>query len=226
MAFDGLENTFGKDVVLLQYHMHIPGPDALTNPDNEARGDYYGKSFRGTPAIYFGGKPLAPGGGGKDDAGEKYREYRDVIEELLKKAPGAEISATATRKGDDITIAAEVTGVAMPGPKVKLRFALVEDWARYQGRNGLTFHHQVVRGMPGGPAGFAVEEKSLKKSVSINLAEIRKGLAKYLDDFAKNESPFLDAQRPLQLRNLHVVAFVQDDATQEVLQAVRVPGKQ
>ena len=62
LAFDGLERTFtNKDVVLLQYHLHIPATDALTTPDSEARQDYY--EFRGTPNIFFNGKSAAGGGG-------------------------------------------------------------------------------------------------------------------------------------------------------------------
>ena len=33
LAFDALGKTYKPtDVVLLEYHLHIPGPDALTNP--------------------------------------------------------------------------------------------------------------------------------------------------------------------------------------------------
>jgi hypothetical protein len=75
--------------------------------------------------------------------------------------------------------------------------------------------------MPGGPQGFALKDKSLKQSVTVDLDEVRKELTKYLDDFAK-ETPFPNAQRPLELKNLRVVAFLQNDATREVLQAVQV----
>ena len=36
-----------------------------------------------------------------------------------------------------------------PGEKVRLRLALVEDWVRYKGTNGLQYHHRVVRALPG-----------------------------------------------------------------------------
>ena len=47
-------------------------------------------------------------------------------------------------------------------------------------------------------------------------------MTKYLDDFAKNEAPFPRADRPLALRNLKLVALVQNDATKEILHAVQV----
>lgn len=225
LGFDGLEKAYGESsVVLLQYHVHIPGPDALTNADNEARADYYARSFRGTPAIYFNGRPAAPGGGGREDAEDKYKEYREVVETLMKKQSGTKVTATAARKGDVITIQANAA-LDESAPKAKLRIALVEEWARYKGRNGLSFHHRIVRAMPGGAAGFAVADKSLDKSVTVDLNDLRKSLTKYLDDFAKNESAFPDAQRPMRLRDLHAVAFVQNDETNEVLAAISVPVK-
>ena len=42
--------------------------------------------------------------------------------------------------------------------------------------------------------------------------------------FAK-QNPFPVSRRPLDLKNLHVIAFVQDDATKEILAAVEVPVK-
>ena len=46
-------------------------------------------------------------------------------------------------------------------------------------------------------------------------------MEKYLEDFAK-ETPFPSKHRPLELKKLLVVAFVQDDATRKVLQATQV----
>ena len=105
--------------------------------------------------------------------------------------------------------------------KMKLRIALVEDWARYKGRNGLSYHHQVVRAFPGGVGGLTLSKKDAQQTADVDLEELRKGLTKYLDNAAKEE-PFPDSQRPMRFRNLSVVAFVQNDATQEILQAVQV----
>ena len=50
-AFDALHKTYQPaDLVLIQYHVHIPGPDPLANPDSQAlRWEYYGKTFSGLP---------------------------------------------------------------------------------------------------------------------------------------------------------------------------------
>src|SRR5262245_27716729 len=52
LAFDALAKTYKPtEVVLLEYHLHIPGPDPLTNADSEARQKYYGDAIEGTPTI-------------------------------------------------------------------------------------------------------------------------------------------------------------------------------
>ena len=229
LAFDAIEKSFPSSaVVLLQYHLHIPGPDALTNPDCEKRGEFYGRSVRGTPTILFNGRAekTVQGGGGREDAEDKYKEYRAL---LLKLLPGGKeqsappkLQVTAVRKGDKIAVQASVKDLDKPGETMRLRLALVEDWVRYKARNGMMYHHRVVRALPGGAAGLALMKKDADHAVTVDLAEVRVGLAKYLDNYAKNESPFPDGQRPMRLRNLHVVAFVQQDDTYEVLQSVDV----
>src|SRR5262249_50650767 len=115
LAFDSLERTYKPtEVVLLQYHLHIPGPDPLTNKDTEARERYYSKSIKGTPTILFNGKTDAGGGGGLDAAQEKYRDYRDAVEPLLEKPAKVKLQASAVRKGNEIAIAAKVSDLDEP----------------------------------------------------------------------------------------------------------------
>lgn len=225
IGFDGLEKTFSpREVVLLQYHLHVPGPDALTNPATEERQEYYGRLVRGTPTILFNGKDLAPGGGFKDDAPNKYREYVKVIEPLLEKAAPVQVQVEAVRKGDKVEIKAKVAGLDKPGEKIKLRLALVEDHVRYKGRNGLVYHSKVVRDMPGGAKGIALAKKDFEYAATVDLAELRQNLSKYLNEFERvTGETFPDTQRPMRLQGLGVVAFVQDDATEEVLQAASAP---
>ena len=105
---------------------------------------------------------------------------------------------------------------------MRLRFALVEDVVRYKGGNNLPSHHYVVRALPGGAKGIALTEKSSKQTATIDLDELRGNLKKYLDDYASKGRAFPKPAKPLELANLHVVAFVQNDDTKEVLQAVKV----
>jgi hypothetical protein len=80
----------------------------------------------------------------------------------------------------------------------------------------------VVRAMPGGTKGFPLTKKSTEQVVSFNPDEVREVLNQYLTNFTKEEASFPRPDRPLSLKNLKLVAFVQNDATHEVLQAVQV----
>jgi len=225
LAFDGLTKTYKPmEVALLQYHAHIPGPDPLTAPDSDARRKYYGEEAEATPTTFFDGALKAEGGGGIDAAKDKYFEYRDAINSLLEKPARAKLQTSAVRQGDKIDIQAEVSDLDKPGEKVRLRFALVEEQVRYAGLNQIRFHHHVVRAMPGGVAGIPLKEKSSKQSASVNLTELRQTLTSYLDDYGKDHQ-FSSSRRPMDLKNLRVVAFVQDDQTKEVLQAAQVDVK-
>jgi hypothetical protein len=224
LAFDALGRTYKpNEVVLLQYHLHIPAPDPLTNADAEARAEFYG--IDSTPSIFFSGKAGPPGGGSSDDAPERYREYRSAAEPVLEKPARAKLQASAEKKGTKVAITAEVTDLDKPGEQVRLRLALVEERVHYIGANRLPQHHGVVRALPGGNAGFALKDKSTKHSVTIDLDDLRKALKKYLDDFTAEKAPFPGRQPALDFKNLRVVAFVQDDKSKEVLQAVQVEVK-
>jgi hypothetical protein len=196
----------------------------LANPDSEARMKFYGDAVDGTPAILFNGKVGAPGGGAKDAAADKYDEYVDVIDPLLEEPAKLKLKATATQKGSKIDIKAEVSDVAKPSDELRLRLALIEEKVDYTGTNKVAEHHNVVRALPGGHDGLAIKEKTAKKTETVDIEELKKTLKDYLDKYGEKKQ-FPTKDQPLELKNLKVVAFVQDDATGEVLQAVQVDIK-
>jgi hypothetical protein len=218
LAFEGLGKTYKtSDVVLLQYHLHIPTADPMTNPDTVARQKYY--DVQSTPSLFFNGKRVAQGGGDKKQAEANYKEYREMLDPRLAESTKTTLSVEAQRAGDVVTINAAAAGYA-PGAKLRLRLALVEPWVHFPGGNGLTFHAHVVRALVGGPDGLVLPKASVKQTAKVDLAELRETTTKYLEGVKG-----LTASRPLRYRNLLVVAFLQDDATQEVLHAVEVPIK-
>jgi hypothetical protein len=225
VACQALQERYkSSELVLLQYHLHIPGPDPLTNPHGVARFDYYSKAFPGkvfgTPTALFGGRTIVPGGGPLAFGEKKYAEYREIIDSALEKPAAAKLTARATRQGEKLALDVEVSDLADPGPDKRLRLALVEKSVRYTGRNRQSVHHQVVRAMPGGPAGFALERKDFKHTAPFDLGELRKWLHGHLDEVAAKQ-PFADANRPMDFNGLRLVAFVQDEGTKEILQAVQ-----
>src|SRR5262249_50228239 len=151
----------------------------------------------------------------------RYATLREKIDEALENDAETKINLTAERKGDKIDIQAEVTGVKKPGENVRLVFVVIEDVVRYPGSNGQRLHHHVVRAFPGGAEGFAVEAKTAKQKVTLNVPDLAKSLDEYLTGFAKKRK-FLDDERPMDLKNLKVVALVQDNDNKEILQAAQV----
>lgn len=107
-------------------------------------------------------------------------------------------------------------------PKLCLRLALTEESIRYVGGNRLRFHHHVVRDFPGGVEGKQLEEGEAAVKLDLDLNDVRAKITDYLDEFTK-QSPFPAPIPKLELKNLALIAFVQDDATKRVLHAVEVP---
>lgn len=227
-AFDALAARYtGRDVVLIQYHVHSPGPDALANPDTAARFASYarlfGEAFVGTPAPALDGRP-GPGLGGKvADSKDGYDEYVRRIDARLEEPATAKVTGRAELSGDVMTASVEVN-VKEPKDSVKLRLVVVENDVKYLGTNGVRLHRHVVRSMLGTAAGVGVSGlKDGKHTATANLKDVRAALAKYLADFDAEYGPFPTADRPLALVGLKVFALVQDDATGEILQAAELP---
>jgi hypothetical protein len=220
VAFDALLKTYRpSEAVFLQYHVHVPGPDPLTNTDSEKRSEYY--DIDGTPSIFIDGRTVQDNIGGPKAGGKPvYSILMKTINEALESDSNVALKLTANQKGDTISVAAEVSGLERPGEKVRLRFVVTEDVVRYQGRNGQRLHHHVVRAFPGGVEGVKLDKPASQHAVSLSVAELSKSLNAYLTA-ANSKKPFRDDERPLELKNLKVVALVQDDETKKVLQAAQ-----
>jgi hypothetical protein len=222
VAFDALSKSYKpSELILLQYHLHIPGPDPMTNSDTEGRAAYY--QINSTPSTRFNGKsPLRPGGGGMGAAEGLFGRYQKVIQPILEENEDAKLVVKATRTGDKININADISGIENPDAKKRLRFVLVEEIIPYVGGNKLRFHHHVVRDLPGGVEGFPIKESKFHQSVTVNLDELRSKLNKYLDTYVKeNEAEFASRRPALDFKHLKVVGLVQDDDTKEILQVIQ-----
>lgn len=226
VAFEALRATYRPtEVILLEYHEHIPGPDPLANADSEARLAYYAQKFPaeavGVPTTFFNGKPATGGGGPMTRAQEKYNQYREVIDPLLETPAAAKLSGSVTKQGNTVQIEVEVTDLKSPGRDVRLRLLLVEETVRYVGGNRLRLHHHVVRSLVGGTDGFALNEKAGKHRATVDLESLRRSLAHYLEDYNVSRQAFSSSDRPLDLGDLRLIALVQDDRTREILQAAQ-----
>jgi hypothetical protein len=226
-AFDALGKAFKpSEVILLQYHLHIPRPDPLTNPDTISRSRFYkdAGAAEGTPTLLINGK-LGPDAGGPEERGpDAFDACADALESLLEQPAGAKIKLTAKQADNKIDIDAEVSEAAKTGEDVHLRIVLVEEEVSYTGGNKLPVHHHVVRSFAGSTTGTVVKGKTTKTKQTIDLDEVRTELNDHLDAYGK-KNPFPNKERPMELKKLKVVAFVQDDDSGEILQAAQVDVK-
>ncbi len=182
---------------------------------------------------------------------QKYEEYRGIIDPQLEAAREATIHLSASRTGGEITIAAQATvsrkriasgkekepapanaqdldsaaenaSKAEIPPHPRLRLALTEQSIRYIGLNKLRFHHHVVRGFPGGLEGRDLASGAGELRITINLADLQRDIEHDLGRYGK-ERAFPGSLPEIALKDLSVVAFVQDDADKSILHAVAVP---
>jgi hypothetical protein len=226
IAFDaGLQAYKPADVVFLEYHLHIPGPDPMTNADSVARAKYYGNEVEGTPTAFINGKVTSPLGGVRDTSAYTYETLSEEINAALETETPVTLTAKATRKGEKFEVEAEYAGVKKTGENTRLRFVVVEDVVHFVGRNKQREHHHVVRGFIGKPEGFEVKKARDSQAVMMNVTDLKKTLGDYLEGYTDTFSmtkPFQGKENPLELKNLKVIALIQDDDTKEILQAAQV----
>ena len=200
---------------MLQYHLHISG-GPLTNEDTGA-GKYYDDEVRETPAILFNGSSSPGQRRDGIDEGRRNDDYRASQGHTGTTSP-IKLTAQAAQRRQG------------PGKRCRRRadagrkgsaYGAREEVARYTGGNQIRFHHHVVRDMPGGPKGIALTQKTGKQELGIDLSLLRGRINKYLNESAK-DNLFPVESRPLDLKNLYLVAFVQNDENKEVLQSVQV----
>ncbi|HEY1375970.1 MAG TPA: hypothetical protein VGF55_04215, partial [Gemmataceae bacterium] len=233
LAFDALARAYKPtEVVRLEYHLHLPDADPLANAASQARWAYYlarmDRAAAATPTVVINGRPGAGGGGPPEFAAAKLKQYRALIDPLLDTPAAAQLQLTAQRSGDKLSITAKVSGLSKPGEKVRLRLAVSESAVRYRGGNGLRYHQCVVRGFAGPVEGWPLPKPAAdgvpaqRVEATVDVTELRAGLNRELDEYQKKNAGFVFPDRPLGLKPLVVVAFVQDDVTHEVYQAAQV----
>ncbi|MCS6976173.1 MAG: hypothetical protein NZM31_04065 [Gemmatales bacterium] len=219
LACDALHQTYTPlEVIVLEYHLHIPGPDPLTCPDSERRAVYY--QVEATPLVLINGQEGPPVFGYRPQARERYRALRNLLDQRLETEAGAKLELSTQMRDGLLEIKADYSGLKRPAETTRLRLAVVEERVRYAAPDGRRFHYNVLRGFAGGADGAALKAPSGSHAASVNLADMRQGLSRYLQEMAKVVR-FPDEEMPLDLRRLRVIGFIQDDKTREILQAAQ-----
>jgi hypothetical protein len=221
IATGALEVSYPKtQVIVLRYHQHIPGPDPLTNADGEDRFSNYYRG-QGTPTVLLNGAPVNNVGGYLPNAPDIYRGLKTLIDQQLAETATAKVRVNARVLDGNLQIVADVPNLDQlkdDAKDLRLRVIIAEDEVHFLARNGVRSHEMIVRHMVDGPGGIEPQDGKLELRKSIPLAELKSSLADYLKKFEENEGIDFPA-KPLDLKRLHVIAFVQNDESHEILQS-------
>jgi hypothetical protein len=251
IAFEaGLNKYRRSEYILLSYHIHIPLPDPMTNPATLARQQFY--SVRSSPSYFVDGEASGGGGSADAAKTLFESKIDPMIAKHMEEAPEAAIELTAQAAKSTVKVKTTVSKVAGTSDKLKLQIALVEENVRYSGENGTRFHDMVVRSMASPPApaaagnqpetgnaaagtpsiplpalGFALKPgQGGTFEYTFDLAKAAADALAHLQDFETNtrkgEYSFRQKKHEIDPSKLSVVAFVQDEASKKILQAVYV----
>ncbi len=208
-AFDALLDANADKVVVLKYQTSWPGFDQmnLDNPTEvQDRVDYY--SFEGVPSGYVNGVAVA------DDcnayAGAPICLAQGEIDAAYSETSAFDmaIEAYTDETNTILTIMGSVTATADVSGDLRLRVALTEKTIyAYDvpgGTNGETSFHHVLKKFIGGSMGFDLEDNWTAGQT-----------------YEINETLDLSTLPIYNIEELEVVAFVQDDNTKAIHQAVK-----
>ncbi|MEM9702834.1 MAG: hypothetical protein AAF907_10380, partial [Planctomycetota bacterium] len=224
MATTALAQAFpAEDLLVLQYHVHIPGPDPLANGDTVARSA--ATDVQGTPTLRLDGKDLETSvGGPATSAGDVFDRLVEAVEERRSVAAGAEIELTAGANGGRFSLAVTAARDGGFESDHRLHVAVAEDEATYAAPNAIRVHEMLVRAMPTGAAGVrAGEDGTLAFKYESAVVDLRDELAAYLLAYERDRDNRRFPEKPMELTKLSAVAWVQDKTTGEVLQAAVAP---
>ncbi len=233
LAYDGLIAYYPRTVAaVLVHHLHIPGPDPMTNSWTEDRREYYGADVvRGTPTSIFDGTDSSVGGGGAAAGKGKFGAYGWTLEQHLAQEPLLAIDLEGDLAGDEVgmDVRVEIDNTELRGNEnLRLRVVLAEKEVHYEGSNGVAEHRMVVRAFLGGADGYQLRAGKKKTRVrdSLDLSVLQSDLLTYLTDWEaentdrfRNGPGFSRKMNEIDRSQLVLVAFVQNDETKEVYQA-------
>ena len=219
-----LEATYERaDLIVLRYHQHSPAEDPLANEHGAIRFDYYAVPGQpqGTPTFVVNGERVNENvGGALPMAPAVYGVLRERIDPAITQDSQYTLDVSADEQDGELTLRAAVEGDVPEN--LRLRLVLAEDDLSYEALNGVRQHRLIVRHMPGGPEGLAPTEGKLAFDDTISREELRRTL---LADLARAERGLRVRfpVKPLELKPLYFVAFLQNERTREIVQVAGVP---
>ena len=220
IASEALQETFPEaELLVIRYHEHIPGPDPLANNDTVDRFGYY--QGQGTPWGLVDGRLIDQFYGSPAMIPSAYRAGRSAVEDALKKTTPLRLQLSSKPVEDGIEFGVEVEGLSGADENLRLRLAVVEDEIDMQAPNGIRYHGGIVRSMPGGVEGISPEKGKLSFKGRYSASQIKSALLAHLARAEREYGANFPA-KPMELKRLRLVAFVQNDETKAVLQSAAI----
>jgi len=182
----------GHNVAIIKYH----GGDPFSNTDGNSRLSYYSDLIPGYPTAIFNGLDTVVGG---NHSNSMYSSYLPLYNSAITQTSSfyCEIDTIYTNNDKDFSAQIKVKKVAnYSGTNIKLHLALTESNIDYswQGQSQL---HYLLRKMYPSAIGITI-------------------------DFSEGDSLTFyyefTVDKSWKLANLELIAFLQDDATKEILQ--------
>jgi tetratricopeptide (TPR) repeat protein len=226
LAFDAaMERYARKDLAVVMYHLHIPGPDPLANKATEERAKFY--NVRGVPTFAVDGGVDSRGGGDRAATKNTYERLVPQLDKALESAADGALTLDATMAGSVVKVKVTPSKLKAEGGAVKLQIALVEEMLSYSGENGVRFHPMVVRSLAGDNFGGIKVDRAAPAAADweFDVAKISADLKAYLDDYEENgpRGKITFARKPSAIgQNLSIVAFLQDEQSKKILQSAYV----
>lgn len=227
LSFDAVLQRYGRDeVAVLMYHYNAPTLDPMTNLSTEARAAYY--SVDSTPTYMIDGKQAESGGdSNREEATSFYKSLTQRLEKRLVTQARADIKLNAFLQAGAVKVTTTVQAQSET-PALKLHIVLVENMVHFSGESTIRFHPMVVRDVAGpkvtGPkfAGFTIKPLgSNTVEHTFDIANIEGDLKAASENYEKeSEDSLIEKRYKIDRNNLSVVAFVQDERTKQILQAV------
>jgi tetratricopeptide (TPR) repeat protein len=222
-----MERFTAKELAVVMYHVHVPLPDPMTLSQNAARFRYYANI--GVPTLAIDGILSPVGGGPREMARGIYDRISSEIEKQLTVPANARLKLRAALKGNTVETSVGIDRISGDSRDLKLRILLVEEKVRYLGENGIRIHPMVVRSAAGAQGtGLPVNKRGPQTLTwSFDLPAISAAIKKYLDEYedgGQRGVKFVFTEKKIEIdpKDLTVVAFLQDDATQAVLQTATI----
>lgn len=220
LACESLSMAYApSELIILQHHVNVPGPDPLTNEHTEAR--FKETAGEATPMMLHDGAPVSRAGGPTAEMSSAlYDRLRADVEKALKVKAPLTIALTARSNVGRVKVEATVRSPQPIPSDHRLRVVLAEEKVEFDAPNGIRTHHNVVRYAVSGLMGIPAQDGKLALAETVDLNVIKKRLSLQM---AKLAQEYGDAMpRPVDFKSFLVVAYVTNEDG-DVLQAAAVP---